>query len=189
MTRPTDDELEAMAELLDRNGPSHFDADIWMSDAAAMLRACKGRVRVKREGSWVVIDDERAYALSELAQKTYEMTIAAGSNNPGFDLPAWFFTGSPYAEQIEALGCTPCEVPKNFRAEYIPDLGKVWRARRPLWECYATLAALEPAPDHSDWNAAIEAAAKVIDARKSVLEVGTELSDRVRNLKKGQTDD
>ena len=35
------------------------------------------------------------------------------------------------------------------------------------------------------WNAAIEAAAKVIDARKSVLEVGTELSDRVRKLKKG----
>lgn len=41
MTHPTDDELEAMAELLDRNGPSHVDADIWMSDAAAMLRACK----------------------------------------------------------------------------------------------------------------------------------------------------
>jgi hypothetical protein len=41
MTHPTDEELEAMAELLDRNGPSHVDADIWMSDAAAMLRACK----------------------------------------------------------------------------------------------------------------------------------------------------
>ena len=47
------------------------------------------------------------------------------------------------------------------------------------------LSALEPAPDHAEWDAAIEAAAKVIDARKSVLEVGTELSDRVRTLKKG----
>ena len=45
------------------------------------------------------------------------------------------------------------------------------------------------APDHSDWNAAIEAAAMVIDARKSVLEVGTELSDRVRQLKKGPPND
>jgi hypothetical protein len=39
--KPTDEELEAMAERLDRNGPSHVDADIWMSEAAAMLRACK----------------------------------------------------------------------------------------------------------------------------------------------------
>ena len=41
----------------------------------------------------------------------------------------------------------------------------------------------------SGWDAAIEAAAKVIDARKSVLEVGSELSDRVRNLKEGPRHD
>ena len=160
-------------------------------------------MRVKRGGSWIVIDDERAYALSELVQKTYEMTIAAGSDNPGFDMPAWFFTGSPYAEQIEALGCTLCDVPKDFLAEYVPDLGKVWRSRRPLWECYATLAALDPAPDHSDWNAAIEAAAKVAEQVEygfdggistdyqtySLVQIKRMIDRAIRNLKKGQTDD
>ena len=47
MTHPTDDELEAMAVQLQQ--------DHWF-DAAALLRACKGRVRVKNiepdDGFW-----------------------------------------------------------------------------------------------------------------------------------------
>ena len=41
MTHPTDAELEAMAQYAE--GPNNPDA----SECAAMLRACKGRVRVK----------------------------------------------------------------------------------------------------------------------------------------------
>ena len=102
MTRPTDDELEAIAAKLDRNGPSHVDADILMSEAAAMLRACK--------------------------------------------------TGD----------------------------------------------ALEPAPDHADWNAALEAAAQAVPSGwcqpstshiEMDVDLGQGIQEAIRQLKKGQTND
>jgi hypothetical protein len=70
MTHPTDDELEAVAVRLDRNGPSHVDADIWMSDAAAMLRACKtGDAAIdasnRRADLCDPMQDERVKALVE----------------------------------------------------------------------------------------------------------------------------
>ena len=47
MTRPADAELEAMAVRLDRKTKNLIEAHVQMEDAAAMLRAMKGRVRVK----------------------------------------------------------------------------------------------------------------------------------------------
>ena len=146
MAHPTDDELEAMAVRLEdgrvcsraqnscRNG-------YWMLEAAAMLRACKGRVKSR---------------------------ICKECDGNG---KRHFMRQTPHGPVDDADECRACE------GEGI-------------------LAALDPAPDQgerqayikgtqSGWDAAIEAAVKVIDARKSVLEVGTELSDRVRTLKKG----
>ena len=47
MTHPTDAELEAMAVRLDRKTPNMIEAHAQMEEAASMLRAMKGRVRVK----------------------------------------------------------------------------------------------------------------------------------------------
>ena len=47
MTHPTDEELEAMAAKLDRKTHNMIEGHVQMEDAAAMLRACKGRVWVK----------------------------------------------------------------------------------------------------------------------------------------------
>ena len=41
MTRPTDDEPEAMAAKLDRKTHNMIEGHVQMEDAAAMLRACK----------------------------------------------------------------------------------------------------------------------------------------------------
>lgn len=41
MTRPTDDELEAMAGRLDQSDANEYSYDNDKEDAAAMLRACK----------------------------------------------------------------------------------------------------------------------------------------------------
>ena len=98
MAHPTDDELEAVAVRL--------ECDHWF-DAAAMLRACKGRA-VKRI-------------------------------------------------------CDYCD-------ETDPEIQAA---------CFAKQCgiALDPAPDHADWNAAIEAAAKVANHYQC--------SDKIRALKKG----
>ena len=45
MTHPTDDELEAMATKLDGKTHNMIEGHVQMEDAAAMLRACKGRVK------------------------------------------------------------------------------------------------------------------------------------------------
>ena len=52
MTRPTDDELEAMAQYWDVQAKKAYPLDAMIADeklgkTATMLRACKGRVRVK----------------------------------------------------------------------------------------------------------------------------------------------
>jgi len=76
-------------------------------------------------GSW--------YNLHDLVDTVFERVKAWGSNNPGFDTPNWFYTGSPYADEIVALGCSEVDAPANYRIECVPRLGKVWRSREPMW--------------------------------------------------------
>jgi hypothetical protein len=59
MTHPTDEELEAMAERLDQSDANEYSFDNDKDDAAAMLRACKGRVRVKPL-EWYPVNREEA---------------------------------------------------------------------------------------------------------------------------------
>ena len=124
MTHPTDDELEAMAARLEdgrvcspaqnscRNG-------YLMLEAAAMLRACKGRVkrlpRTDGEGGWTLPVE----LLAEIRDEVYANEWDA-----------------PCAEVIEIIA-----ISTETRI----------------------LAALEPAPDHAEWDAAIEAAANASD--------------------------
>ena len=138
MKHPTDDGLEAMAVDL-----VFFHPGETSELAAAMLRACKGRVRVP--------------TLQRLAQ------IIQGE--------------SGHAEQ--------------------------WALAR----ADDVLAALEPAPDHAEkqayiegtqagWDAAIEAAAKVANYEAQDAEYDPSyqtaaevIEDRIRALKKGQSND
>ena len=146
MTHPTDDELEAMAVRLEdgrvcspaqnscRNG-------YWMLEAAAMLRACKGRAvkplpRGDGEGGWTLPVE----LLAEIRDEVY-------------------------ANEWDA----PC-------AEIIEIIALSTEAR--------ILSALERAPDHSEWNAAIEAA---VDKLNIYGDLGG--MEIVLSLKKGQTND
>ena len=113
--KPTDDELEAMATKLDGKVHNMIEAHAQMEDAAAMLRACKGRGRVK------------PLYLTTILKHAFLSGVVAARNIPAGD---------------------PCDGPALW-AEYEPyEPGSYTRI----------LAALEPAPDHAEWDAAIEAA-------------------------------
>ena len=133
MTHPTDDELEAMARFVEvciRNG--HHPE---LADAAAMLRACKGR-------GWQPME-----------------------NAPIFGKVLRYDPRRRKGEQV-----FECPADGGFwRHEKIPGM---WRhmPEPPGSD------ALDPAPDHTDWNAAIEAAAKVANHYQC--------SDKIRALAK-----
>lgn len=152
---PTDDELEAMAKFVEHKSVLLLSM---ANDISAMLRACKGRVRVKPL--------EWAY---HPAGK-----IAAPP------------TGHAYI--IDARTKGRCYSIKGFNPErQFDSLDEAKSAAQADYE-RRILAALEPAPDHSDWNAAIEAAAKV--AREMADLHGPNGSEAaIRQLKKGQTND
>ena len=118
MTRPTDDELEAMAVRLEAMPrPSMIDAlKFCPHEAAAMLRACKGRVK----------------------------PLPRGDGDGGWTLPVELL--SDLEREVIADGWDGCT------AE-VTEIIALSVERR-------ILAALEPAPDHAEWDAALEAAAK-----------------------------
>ena len=66
---------------------------------------------------------------------------------------------------------------KRFYAEHPEKQEKIEAAREAR-----ILAALEPAPDHSDWNAAIEAAAKLAQGY-GCCHVPQEIAEEIRALK------
>lgn len=73
------------------------------------------------------------YSISALVDRAFGIVTASGSRNPGFDMPHWFYTGSPYGDEIESLGCAEVAPPTEYRKEYVPELGTVWRSREPAW--------------------------------------------------------
>ena len=111
--KPTDDELEAMAARLYSDGDAEPVHPLFY-DAAAMLRACKGRGKrlPRADGEGV-----RTLPIELLAEIRDEV----------------------YASEWDA----PC-------TEVIEIIALSAEAR--------ILSALEPAPDHAEWDAAIEAA-------------------------------
>jgi hypothetical protein len=91
--------------------------------------------RVIRGGSTIIVDGV-GYDLRDCSERSYALVVEAGSNNPAFDMPGWFFSGSPYAEQIKALGAAIVAIPDDFRPEWVPDLGKLWSSREAIWDTY-----------------------------------------------------
>ena len=150
MTHPSDDELEAIAARLSvKNGYAAPDfatpiAEPLKLEAAALLRACKGRVRVKP---------------GEIERSVWSAMKWAAENNPGFDgVPEYTDRGNSFAE-------TECRA----------------AAAR-------ILAALEPAPDQGEWNAAIEAAAEVAEYIPNGAHP-SEYTAAIRALKRGPSHD
>ena len=151
MTHPTDDELEA----------------------AAMLRACKGRVRVKAL-EWVDLHRDGS---------RYDVTP---------DDPLG------YSDSIHGLQ----DDTYHSRLGHFLTLESAKSAAQADYET-RILAALEPAPDHSEWNAAIDVAAKEAKERlypknpqndwteyaKIHAAAAINVSAAIRDLKKGQTND
>ena len=155
MTHPTDDELEAMAQYWDNSGLEYNPLE--KADLTAdMLRACKGRVRVKP----LVWEQAR--------------------------------DGAGWHPQLTIAYCPVFE--KRFYAEHVEKQAKIDAAREAR-----IMSALEPAPDHSDWNAAIEAAACYCESLRGLgyadasltgpMSVGKAIAAAIRNLKKGPSND
>ena len=163
MKYPSDDKLEAMARFVEvciRNG--HHPE---LADAAEMLRACKGRVRVKPL-EWFECKDGTLHD----PHCQYELETDGGM---------WRVTkavtgGGSYVSDCDTLAAAKAAAQADYERRI--------------------LAALDPAPDHSDWNAAIEAAAKV--ARNCIYHdsVGTGFDEdkfdaAIQQLKKGPPHD
>ena len=166
VNRPTDDELERTANYCDIASNVMKETDNTfqtgqsiLDEAAAMLRACKGRARVRP---------------GQIERAVWSAMKWAAENNPGFDgVPEYTDRGNSFAE-------TECRAAAD-----------------------RILAALEPASDQGEWDAAIEAAAKVADDYAALCRAQPEfkitapvhdaaalrVSKLIRTLKKGQTND
>ena len=166
MTRPTDDELERVAkdcttaaQVMRETGTFETGQSI-LDESAAMLRAMKGRVRVKpykRHGSM------------------YDYRIYDVHQGNKYGICSAFLERDQWGSRVQVAKCVPPEAAKAaVQADYEARI----------------LAALEPAPDHSDWNAAIEAAADAcMSAIGGVTHYGSEpyeiCAAAIRALKKG----
>jgi hypothetical protein len=78
--------------------------------------------------------DENYFSLSQIVDRVYEI-VSKHSSNPGFDMPPWFYSGSPYADEILNIGIEPLKLkPKEFQPEFLPQSNnKNWKAKQPLW--------------------------------------------------------
>ena len=171
MTRPTDDELEAMAARLDRKTHNMIEGHAQMEEAAAMLRACMGRVRVKpykRHGSM------------------YDYRIYDVHQGNKYGICSAFLERDQWGSRVQVAKCVSLEDAKAAaQADYEARI----------------LSTLEPAPDQGEWNAAIEAAARAVMNMQGRFPMGTpqanaahdvaivRLTEIIRALKKGQTND
>ena len=168
MTRPTDDELEAMAARLDQSDANEYSYDNDKEQAAAMLRAMK----VRGNDCLIEFDNGEKISLSSFS---------------GGAAPEGIMGSITLIKEDEDGKAT-------FRAyKSVTDWQSGLQAR----------AALEPAPDHSDWNAAIEAAAQVGCSADTVVFENTWTDGQcaaaisamqsarraIRALKKGPTND
>lgn len=154
-----------------------FDQPITVQDAARVMR-----------GGEVVVVDGHAYNLRDLADASYATVKGLGSKNPGFDMPMWFFTGSPYADQIKALGVQPMPVPDDFCAEYLPQSNPGPSRCPAIWQHYTM--ALDAVDDRiSIQNAALillDAEQEVSDAAWSKGVTQTAFRSVLRAIAEGR---
>ena len=176
----TDDELEAMAVRFDSQCNCNIDTSPCGAEddcrenqkTAAMLRACKGRVRVKplewaecNTGNW-----KRGHCFTARSMVDFA-PLAIHKKHDGW----WLNKDCHTYDTLEAAKAAA-------QADYEARI----------------LAALEPAPDHGEWDAALEAAAKVVPQGwcqtstshiEMDVDLGQGIQEAIRALKKGQTND
>ena len=189
MTRPTDDELEAMASKLDAihiatgvranrdilgTRPIEAANDA-QREAATMLRACKGRVRVKPL-EWSQWGNEWD------ANSPFGTFTVKIDGHSGFYL--FKANGDKWCDFLETV------LDRSSPEDCMAQAYRIVEAR--------ILAALDPSPDHSDWNAAIEAAAQAVpqgwcQPSTSHIEMDVDLAQGIQaailQLKKGPLND
>lgn len=78
--------------------------------------------------------DDKYLSLSSLVDHIFNI-VKQHSSNPGFDMPPWFYSCSPYADELIALGSDfIVDKPKEFRPEFLPQsTKKSWSSREPTW--------------------------------------------------------
>ena len=131
--KPTDEELEAGAIEAERR--FHWTGDPHYSKTAAMMRACKGRVRVKPL-EWTQWGNE------------WDANSPIGTFTVKIDGHSGFYLFNPNGDKATEFwdDVQDRSTPDHCMAQAF----KIVKSR--------ILAALEPAPDHAEWDAAIEAA-------------------------------
>lgn len=76
---------------------------------------------------------EDYYCLSQKTEAVFAI-VKQHSSNPAFDMPGWFYSGSPYGKEILSIGVKALDnEPEEFVPEYVPPLGKVYHTREPIW--------------------------------------------------------
>ena len=183
MNRPTDDELEEAAVNFSQAAElSCFLSNDEYRKAAAMLRACKGRARVKLL-EWTAYGDccwitpaplFGSFRVEHYGNEKWQALWSVPGYCASF-VNGDFATADDAKAAIEARILAALDpAPAERCAECDCENGGV--------EC--NWIAQQPAPDHSDWNAAIEAA---VDKLNIYGDLGG--MEIVLSLKKGQTND
>ena len=76
-------------------------------------------LRVMRTDAHIQIGDQW-FSTRSLVNAAYDRIVSAGSKNPAFDSPPFFWTGSPYGVQILSLGCETVAAPETYVVHYLP---------------------------------------------------------------------
>lgn len=81
--------------------------------------------RVKRDSTRnCILIDGVPYQLSTLRDAAIKK-LKPHTKNVGYNMPPFFYTGSPYADAMLALGVTPMhEIPSGFQVECVPQATK-----------------------------------------------------------------
>ena len=84
----------------------------------------------------LIVVDDYAYDLKRLYDAAYQRCVNSGGT--AFDMPPFFYTGSPYGKEIKTLaktaGIEPQEIPSDMDKAIVPHFDrKVWTTREPMW--------------------------------------------------------
>ena len=129
MTHPTDDELEAMAQYWGAQAQKAASQDAMLTaekfgKTAAMLRACKGRVRVKVDAA-LKRAEELASIYSDWSAdeiQHYRRELAKSGDEPAPDYGEWNAAIEAAVREIDC-GCDgPCQWPHACPKEDVESI-------------------------------------------------------------------
>lgn len=75
---------------------------------------------------------DKWFLMKDLMEKVWSI-VSKQSDNPAFDFPPWFYTGSPYGEDILNLNVKECEPPKEYSVVCVPKVNITYHKRIPNW--------------------------------------------------------